>query len=86
MRLRLKVVSESLHSCVLLSLLTGCSGGSGVTITQSGASTTILAGGEAVNLTAKVTAGTGVDVTWNFSGAGCGTFTPSGNTATYTPP
>ena len=85
MRLRLKVVSVVL-SCLLLSLLTGCSGGAGVTITQSGASTTILAGGEAVTLTAKVTAGTGVDVTWNFSGAGCGTFVTNGNTATYTPP
>src|ERR1700676_4190225 len=76
--------------CLLLSILTGCGGsgtsGTSVSIAQSGGTTTILAGSGAVTLTATVTHGTNPNVTWNFSGAGCGTLGTVGNTATYTPP
>lgn len=86
MRSQLKVVSGIL-ACLFFSIVTGCgSSGTSVSITQSGSSTTISAGSGAVTLTAAVSHATNTDVTWTFSGAGCGTFTVAGNTATYTPP
>jgi len=72
---------------LLLSLVTGCGGsGTGVSIALSSGNTTRLAGSAAVTLTATVSHATNTDVTWTFSGEGCGTFAVVGNTATYTPP
>lgn len=86
MRSPLKFVGAVL-CCLLLSVVTGCSsGGPSVTIAQSGSTTTIRAGSAAVTLTGTVNQGTNTNVTWNFSGTGCGTFASNGNSATYTPP
>lgn len=56
-----------------------------VAVTISPASASVTAGGQAVTFNATVANATSTGVSWS-SDTSTGTFTPSGNSATYTPP